>query len=296
MRFVPWSGPALLAVFLLTVAILPVGPGWAMFWADPRTRLWHFMLAAQAVLWTAALSWAWRPLFHRDSPWSERKNVRLWPKVYALLFASAGYIPVIDHPVAPYIERSKLPYHDGKMIVFEFIGVSVVVLHVWGLLTIHGEASNELAMLKGTMTEQEFTQVVARYRRLQSQVRGCVSWVGVIIAAGMLATGALRKLLDAPEFSPEIVIAYGLYSTLLLALVFIPAQYTVKALGEELARRLSRLDPLESKVEVWKSWSDEQKAIEDYLGLQQSPLQMMQSAISVLAPLVGSVSALVLQK
>lgn len=71
----PWTGPALLAVFLLALALIPVGPGWLEFWNDPRTRYWHLLLAAQPVLWVAAVAWGWRPLIHRSSPWAREKSV-----------------------------------------------------------------------------------------------------------------------------------------------------------------------------------------------------------------------------
>jgi hypothetical protein len=285
-----------MALFLLTVVLLPVGPGGWEFWKDPRTRLWHLTMSVQVPLWVAATAWGWRPLLHHDSPWAREKSVWLWPRLQALLFAIAGCLPSFTSPVAHLLaERSKLPYHEGKMLSFTVLGVGVAALQDWGLLTVNAEASNELARLEETLSRQALTKVVARYLQLRSRVQGFVSWVGAIIGAATLATGCLRNSVDSPEFPPELVIAYGLYFTILLALVFLPALYSVQALGTELARRLSRPEPLGSEAGDWKHWSEEQNALEGYLGLQQNPLQMMQSAVSVLAPLVGSVSGLVLR-
>jgi hypothetical protein len=293
----PWSGPALLVLFLLTLVLLPVGPGWSEFWTDPGTRLWHILVSVQVPLWAAALAWGWRPLFHHDSPWAREKSVWLWPRIHALLFAIAACLPIYRSPVAHILaERSKLPYHEGKLLAVTLMGVSVAALQEWGLLSAHGEASNELARLDETLSRQALTQVVARYLQLRSRVQGFVSWVGAIIGVATLATGCLRNSVDSPEFPPEFVIVYGLYFTILLALVFLPALYSVQALGTELARRLSRPEPLPSESGDWKHWSEEQNALAGYLGLQQNPLQVMQSALSVLAPLVGSVSGVVLQK
>lgn len=117
------------------------------------------------------------------------------------------------------------------------------------------------------------------------------------IGAATLGSGMIRGLVNKPEFPPEIVLASGLYFTTLLALIFIPAQHTIKALGEELAEQLSpRPVPIDSDKGSWKDWSQEQMSIEAYLGVHQSPLLVIQSAVSVLAPLVGSVSTLVLVK
>lgn len=70
-----------------------------------------------------------------------------WPRVQALLMLCT----VSQHPlrVSP-AGLTKLPYHEGKMLAFEVIGISVLLLQVWGLLTLHAESSNEFVRLEGT--------------------------------------------------------------------------------------------------------------------------------------------------
>jgi hypothetical protein len=80
-------------------------------------------------------------------------------------------------------------------------------------------------------------------------------------------------------------------SSWLLAIIYLPIRKTLNEVGQSLAEGLVR-PSLGTRIS-WKQWGEEQKAVRTYLGLQGSGLQDLQQGLSVLAPLLASLSSLV---
>jgi hypothetical protein len=46
----------------------------------------------------------------------------------------------------------------------------------------------------------------------------------------------------------------------------------------------------------WKDWHDKQKAFEDYLQLSVQPFDSLKTGVLILAPLLGSITSLLIGK
>ena len=93
------------------------------------------------------------------------------------------------------------------------------------------------------------------------------------------------------RFSAALVMAYGAFFSALLALVFLPAARTLTTVGEALADQL--LEESLGTRKRWGEWMGERQAIRAWLGLEDNAMKVLQDSIAMLAPLVGSLSALV---
>lgn len=113
-----------------------------------------------------------------------------------------------------------------------------------------------------------------------------------------MSIGAFRNLLNAAATTQAEVIpaaagmSFGIYFTGLLASLYLPASKTLADVGEALVNRLVRQSI--GTHATWKQWSDEQQAVRTYLGLQGSALQELQQGLALLAPLLASISTLML--
>jgi hypothetical protein len=85
---------------------------------------------------------------------------------------------------------------------------------------------------------------------------------------------------------------FGIYYTWVLAIIYLPIRKSLTEVGQVLAEGLVR-QSLVGRV-TWKQWFEEQQAVRTYLGLHGSALQDIQQGLSVLAPLLASISSLAL--
>ncbi|HLL55620.1 MAG TPA: hypothetical protein VK447_18815 [Myxococcaceae bacterium] len=297
-------------MFVGATLLISAGDESGQFWDNPWARPWHLILSLQVVIWVASVAWLWRPLFRPDPARDNHVSLKMWPLggalvvVLALVALSTAIPPDFARRAA---DATKLPHLDLKMRIFNFLGATVATLHVWGILSVHGQVSLDLRRLRegrNALEGEALSKAVVRYQKLREQLHGFVGAVGTIIGGAALSVGMLRNLGSSSRFptepvlvrsswlSAEDVLALGLYLTILLAILFVPAHHAMSLMGNELAERL--WPPLPRQDESWKKWQDEQTAVRGYLGLQRRPLEVLQASLSTLAPLVGSVSALAL--
>ncbi len=276
------------------------GPEATAFWTLPEARLWHLFVSLQPALWLSSFLVVW-PDF-RDArrtvlPQETRHRVGA-----ALCFTLALAAAALPLTVQELTGTSLLPRESElatrmsgfftKMTLMGVVGTVAAAVHAFGILCIHARLF-ELAHAPPT---PDLEDEVREYQRLRSQLRRFLGYSAAIIGLATLSTGALRNLIldEVPgtRFSPALVMAYGTFFSALLALIFVPAHRTLTAVGDGLAERL--LHASLGTRERWSEWKDEHQAIRAHLGLEDSALKTLQDSIAVLAPLVGSLSALVL--
>ncbi len=125
-----------------------------------------------------------------------------------------------------------------------------------------------------------------------------LSLCALILGSSILSADAMRNLLNQAIATPTgalqkaPVLGHGVYYSGLLASVYLPANKTLKDIGHLLAERLLQQSP--GAHATWKQRYEEQQAARAWLGLQGSPLQELQQALSVLTPLFASLSSLAL--
>lgn len=280
------------------LAVIGLVISWALIAAGPkakakafiessRTPLWHALLAAQPVLWLGTLC-AVGQLPHKS----------LWPFVTqmpvilgAVAVFGASLVPVVASSLMPYTskfdEKTGLPGFRYKMVIVSVLGILVATVHAWGLLAVYQRAVTAVTAspLPGA----------TECRKLRQLAETLVACAGAIVAVGIVSTSELRKLVLAKDphanFPKEAVLAYGLWFTTLLALVYVPASTAMTTLGEKVVDSL-RPFPLPTDLNVdLKAWDEQRQVLGRYLGLDRTTGEVMQAAFAVLAPVLASLSS-----
>ncbi|XXF78175.1 hypothetical protein P2318_00015 [Myxococcaceae bacterium GXIMD 01537] len=281
------------------------------FWTSREARLWHLLLSLQPALWVTSLAVAW-PEFSRPerTVWPPRES-RLRPGLVActVLALLAASIPlfiqaITGRPLLPETAALDIgmPGFDAKLLATSILGVLAAGAHAFGILCVHAQlidwrrrGSPEAP--EGASPLEEDTR---RYLMLRSQLKLFLTCAAAIIGLATLSTGALRTLLNgalgggkAPEaFPASLATAYGLHFSVLLATIYLPAQRTLYTVGAALADRLvtQSLGPRTR----WREWQDEHRAVRVHLGMEDNALDILKDGVAVLAPLMASVSSLLL--
>ncbi|MBJ6760772.1 hypothetical protein JGU66_08345 [Myxococcaceae bacterium JPH2] len=303
---IPLRGPPFgsflicVATFLVTAAFLGglSGAEATAFWTLPEARLWHLFLAAQPVLWLASfLAVASDFRDPERSVLPRRTPYRAGALACFALTLFAAALPIVIQllthtsllpPEAA--QATRMPGFLWKMPTLSAVGTAAATVHAFGILCVQARLY-ELVTLPGSTTSDAR---VREYQRLREQLRRFLGYAAAIIGIATLSTGSLRNLIlgemPGARFSAALVMAYGAFFSALLALMFLPAARSLTAVGESLAEELLQASLGERRR--WSDWMTERQAIRAYLGLEDNALKVLQDSIAVLAPIVGSLSAL----
>lgn len=295
---------SLLCPLSLPVTALFLGVHW-----DPnRARLWHVLVALQPALWFASVLVVFNDFRSYRQDWSVRGSART-ALVLCTLFAwvmnsfpflvqlitHRGFLPVDVETLL------QVPHLRARLLVLGMLAAMVATMHIAGMLSVHVqllEYPREPAARGGAPEAVGLDDEVLRYQRLRSRLARFLVLSAVTIGTTALSFGAFRDLLT--EFAPSLVrfvepssiLTYGIYYSGLLASVYLPTRKTLTDVGEALAVRFVRQSPAAGTS--WTDWSQEQEAVRTWLGLQSTALQDFQQGLSVLTPLLASLSALAL--
>jgi hypothetical protein len=122
--------------------------------------------------------------------------------------------------------------------------------------------------------------------------------LGALIGGITLATGALRNAATAIEgnkqiIPPEVVLVYGAYFTVLVALVYAPTYVTLQTTGRNLQDSVL---PMPSPAsQEWETWCKKRQGLEEVLRLEKGGTQSFQTSFAILAPLAGSIISILLK-
>ena len=110
---------------------------------------------------------------------------------------------------------------------------------------------------------------------------------------GILATGILRDLslehIDAvttENYPKSFVVAYGAYFSIMLALVFVPAQAALTNRGRRILTAWAHLGSIDEPE--WETALSKRQTLEQTLHLSGNPLERFQVGISLMAPILGA--------
>ncbi|WP_309888435.1 hypothetical protein [Archangium sp.] len=271
-----------------------------------RARLWHLLVALQPALWLASVLVVFEDFrSHRlDGPVSRRERTAM-----VLCTLLAWFMSSFPFLVQLLTQRwalpddldalLQLPHLRVKLVLLGMLSALVVTLHTAGMLSVHLQllaSPWESTAREGVPEAVGFDDEVLRYQRLRGRLARFLVFSAVTIGTAALSLGAYRELLleldPSQVFAPSRVLGYGIYYTGLLASVYLPTRKTLTDRGEALAARFVSSSPAAGTS--WKDWSQEQGAVRTWLGLQGTALQDFQQGLSVLAPLLASLSALAL--
>lgn len=273
-------------------------------WDADRMRLWHLLMAIQPGLWLASVLVSFHEWRSHRVDWlhsrGERPAVVLCTLLAWVLNSFPFLVQLLTQRWALPIgleEALQLPHARAKLLVLGILSAAISTLHTGLMLRVHVQLLASLRASRGAApTAKELDAEVLRYQRLRAHMERSLLFSAVIIGAAALSLGAFRSLLQeflpSQVFEPSRIMGYGIYYTGLLASFYMPARKTLTNVGEALASRF--VTPFPTAGMPWKDWSQEQQSVRTWLGLQNSALQDFQQGLSVLAPLLASLSAMAL--
>lgn len=138
------------------------------------------------------------------------------------------------------------------------------------------------------------------YIRLRNELTSATLALGFMIGLLTLAAASLRKanlaakIIGNSDYPIEIVLVYGLYFTTLLMLVYVPVFLSMNAIGHRICNHLFPLPPTNS--DRWLSQISKRDKCQELLQLKLNPLQNWPSELAILAPLLSSIIAALLEK
>ena len=271
-----------------------------------RARLWHLLMAVQSGLWLASIIVVFNEFNRHRLDWPSRRSE--WTAV-VLCTLLAWVMNSFPHLVQLITQRWGLPegldallqfpHARAKLILLGMLSAAVSTLHIAGMVSVHVQLlayPREPTARGEESTAGGLDGEVLRYQRLRSRLERALLFSAAIMGLAVLSLGAYRSLLKelAPShvIEPSSDITYGIYYTAILASIYLPTRKTLTDVGEALAARFVRQAPAAGTT--WKDWSQEQQAVRTWLGLQNSTLRDFQQGLSVLTPLLASLSALAL--
>lgn len=299
--------------FVVSLLLLEVPGRWGeTFWLSSKVWLLHFLCAFLPVLYVASLAayFMGRKSHHWVGSCSSAERTAV--VLFSVLGGALGVLPPIvvlvsllqlEGTAVEFDAITQMPGFDVKFSILAFLGWASGLPHAVGLVRMHVHLIASLPESQSTgrgPKSQGFDEDVLRYQRLRSRLRQSLGLIAAIIGAAVLLAGALRNLInEAAPSQPELipassVMVYGLYFTALLASFYLPAHKSLTEMGEALANQLV-LKSIGTRT-TWKQWTEEHDAVRAYLGLRNSALSELRDGIALFAPLVASISSLLLAR
>ncbi|AKJ08401.1 hypothetical protein ATI61_12724 [Archangium gephyra] len=291
----------------------------ALFGADvqglaylhPRqTSLWRMLTALAPTSWLLTLVILLGDFEQNLSAWPRTRGTRMTVVLCVLLGLPlhslplmAQYIVLKEEPLVAAAIATVLPTSDVylKLHISNMLGLTATVLIFSGIIGVHTQLIGRLRELRhhsGATGSGALDEDVRWYQRQEVLLKRFLTLCAIMLGCSIVSVGALRNLLNqaistSTETLPTApVLGYGIYCTGLLASVYLPAHNTLKRVDHLLAEQMLQQSP--GAPTTWKQRYEEQQAAHAWLGLQGSALQDLQQGLSVLTPLLASISSLVL--
>jgi hypothetical protein len=293
---------------LCPLSFMATGLFLGFLWDPDRTRLWHLLVALQPALWFASVLVVFNDFRSHHQDWPAGRSARTAVMLCTLLAWVMNSFPFAVQLVtqrwflpAGVEALLQVPHLRARLLLVGMLSAVVATLHTAGMLSVHVQlltCPREPAARGGEPEAAGLDEEVLRYQRLRLRLARFLVFSAVTIGTTALSIGAFRNVLT--EFAPSLarfiepsrIMSYGVYYTGLLASVYLPTRKTLTDVGEALAVRFVRQSPAAGTS--WKEWSQEQEAVHIWLGLRTTALQDFQQGLSVLTPLLASLSSLAL--
>jgi hypothetical protein len=187
----------------------------------------------------------------------------------------------------PYDGVSRATVHTlkAKLSVVTLVGFLVVALAVAGMIRVASEAESIAGSNPG--------EAARTYADLRDRLRFFLTAAGLVIGGAILTAGALQSALDgyaSQEASPEIVLLYAGFLSLLLTVVYGPAFGSVRSAGEKLLDALAPL-PTHDYPE-WSAARERREELRSFLELDVGLLDSLKVGFAV--PLASGLLTLLL--
>lgn len=259
------------------------------FVETPWFLIWLLLIAAQTALWAVSAPVfvnAWLRLRRFGT-----RDLGIWiaSAAFAAAVAATAAFPALVHSLELH---SPLSHHRLRISLLLGLGTAVALVGVQAVALVHRATRARPASLKDGL---------AHFLFLREELQTLLFFLGTIIGAATLASGALRIALidygatDAQKFPAAAVLAYGGYFTLLLVAVYAPAYAALLALGRHLRDEICGALPAKPEDPgAWAEWQSRRSTVEGFLQLNVSAGDRLKTGLAILAPFAGSAISLLL--
>lgn len=218
-----------------------------------------------------------------------------WREIAAssiLLFCLFMLLQIVGEGVIS-MQVLPLPYAAEKLLVVEivgfFAGALPLAVSIWLLQAAIADRSWEAPSAGDIRT----------HIGLREQLQQRLTLLGALLSLLILATAALRSFAlaveatSAAQYPTTFLLALGAFNTMLVAMIYYPAHYTLTAAGKSL---LDACFPLPAPdADAWSSAVARRSTLEDMLELKVSPEQRFITSVTLLAPFLSSILTLLVQ-
>jgi hypothetical protein len=167
------------------------------------------------------------------------------------------------------------------------IGLPVVI----GILLTLSAVKDKMKEIRGDQGNRNILWYIEHRDMLQKLL-----WIaGSVLGISILTTGALSKFISSfgIDYPMYLVLAYGISFTSILAILYIPAYFSLNKLGFHLRDILFPLP--EPNSDSWMEITSKRKSLEELLELRTSIGQNVLSDIPIMAPLLGGLISTLLK-
>jgi lysylphosphatidylglycerol synthetase-like protein (DUF2156 family) len=288
-----------------------IGDGWDKdqhaFAARSETLFFLLLICAETALWALLLVPAWT-LVRTLRRWASWRFVVIGAVLTAVVASFVGLIgrrgmtSVLDHQAFKFGVITALGY---------FLVALPAAVAVWAVQRAADEAlalpASWLESFRAFVREdtgEEQPTGIEWYLRMRAHLERGVTILGLVVAAAVLATASFRNANLAwakaqsggkvgNVFAFERVLLFGLFFTLLIALLYAPAHLRLRAVG---ARLRDSMAPEPTAGADWAAAYDERAKLESVLGLNAGLMSSFGPAAAVFAPFVAAILSSLLER
>ncbi|WPB77783.1 hypothetical protein KYC5002_01285 [Archangium violaceum] len=275
-----------------------------------QANLWRMLTVIAPTAWVTTLVILLSDFERNRSAWPRTPKGRMTVALCILLGLPISVLPLVaqyvawrDSPLMAAAVSSVLPGSSPhlKMLITNMLGLMTATLLASGVIGVHTQLRERLPELKQRTSPSSpgaLDEEVRWYQQQESLLKQSLALCSITIGSSILSVGAMRNLLNQSISTPTEalttapVLGYGIYYTGLVASIYLPAHKSLKDVGNLLVEQLLQQSP--GNPTTWKQRYEEQQAARAWLGLQGSALQDIQQGLSVLTPLLASISSLIL--
>lgn len=154
--------------------------------------------------------------------------------------------------------------------------------------------------LREKLTQTHFSNLsIHQYIRLHNELTFTTLALGLMIGLLVLAAASLRKAhleahyIAVSDYPIEFVLLYGAYFTFLLMLIYVPVFLSLNAAGHRICQTLFPIHL--TNTDTWATQVSNHEKCQKLLYLKLNPLQNWLKQLAILAPILGSIIAALLE-
>ena len=278
------GGGALGVMIILFGYPFPEGSASQRFVQQPGFVVWLILIGVLTALLTLFAVPLWLSLRSFKEHYTHNKlDTIISTVIIALLFIAPSPLRDLGNVPTP-----DLQYHSEKVGIILLFGLFTTMPAWVGILLIRMASQSAFAAIESTHDETAIMALVNRYLDYRRALQRYITILGVLVGLLTLATGALRSVqisagMPESEYPIAVVLVYGLYYTVVLALIYTPTYVSLLDAGSRLRDRIYPLDSLPSLIEN----TEKRAKMDEVLQLNVRAEHSLRAGIAILAPLLS---------